>query len=554
MDREDKRRYLVVGSVILEIVSPLLRKKLEDCYTSNGFGCLEDFINSLPVKHILFHLRHKNRKCCVDTANCVNQKSLPLNYSQWNRMYTAGLKKHNCHCKYTSKPILLNDLDLTLLSLILLNCCALSLDEGTLISDLRELKNIYLSHNTDGAITETKYNTLWTDLTSYVLQLDPSKQNDLVKIQNRPLDESLCQYYVTCLLDVHVILEKIDTKIDATSAEIQTTIDNGNTEVMETIGTNTAELLATMGINNAVLMAKIEEVLQNMICQRCKRNINEQDKKERDLHPYKLGHSIFKLNHKINLTSVAGGDLGYVTDMVMMDDGRLVICLPNKSRLLICDTDGSQVDSIHVQGNPWHVTAVNNSTVAFTLLSSKCIEMYDINNKLKLKSISVPEMLCLGSDITTINNKLVVCGESSLYIIDHQTGEVVQSIQTDCNPYWLHGFGDRIFYCDRNYLNSKLYWYSYTDDRHHTLTLPSAPRRMTTLQDGSLYVVCRDGSVQHVSSNGKQYKTVKTNGLKEWKYCLMSHMSYNSNQRKLATLAIGDKEIIIKVFQEIIKL
>ncbi|XP_063419229.1 uncharacterized protein LOC134702062 [Mytilus trossulus] len=125
MDREDKRRYLIVGSVILEIVSPLLRKKLEDGYTSKGLGCLQDFVNSLPVKHILFHLRHKNNKCCVDTANCVNQQSLPLKYNQWNRMYTAGSKKHNCHCKYTPKPISLKDLDLTLLSLILLNCCSL---------------------------------------------------------------------------------------------------------------------------------------------------------------------------------------------------------------------------------------------------------------------------------------------------------------------------------------------------------------------------------------------------------------------------------------------
>ncbi|XP_076117413.1 uncharacterized protein LOC143085109 [Mytilus galloprovincialis] len=551
MDREDKRRYLVVGSVILEIVSPLLRKKLEDCYTSKGFGCLQDFINSLPVKHILFHLRHKNSKCCVDTANCVNKQSLPLNYSQWNRMYTAGSKKHNCHCKYTSKPIPLNDLDLTLLSLILLNCCSLSLNEETLISDLREFKNNYLSHNTDGAITETEYNTLWTDLTKHVLQLDPSKQNNLVIIQNRPLDESLCQYYVTCLLDVHVILEKIDTKIDATSAEIQTTIGNGNTEVMETIGTKTAELLATMGINNDVLMAKIEEVLQNKICQRCKRNIKKQDKKGRALHPYKLGHSIFTLNHEINLTSVASGDLGYVkvTDMVMMDDGRLVICVPKQNRLLICNTDVSQVDSIDVQDGPYSVTAVNNSTVAVTLLGSMCIEMYDIHNKLKLKSISPPGMWC-WSDITTINNKLVVCDDKRLLIIDYKTGEVVQTIQTDCQPSRLHGSGDRIFYSGS--LRNKLCWYSYTDNRHHTLTLPSHPWSMTTLQDDSLCVVCVDRLVQHVSSDGKHYTTVKTNGLKEQKCCLMS---YNSNQRKLATL--GDQEHeerIIKVFQEIIKL
>ncbi|CAC5380604.1 unnamed protein product [Mytilus coruscus] len=541
MDREDKGRYLIVGSVILEIVSPLLRKRLEDGYKSKGFDCLQKFVNSLPVKHILFHLRHKNSTCCVDKTNCINQQSLPLNYSQWNRMYTAGSTKHNCHCKYTANPISLNDLDLTLLSLILLNCCSLSSDEGTLITDLREFKNNYLSHNTDGAISETEYSTLWTDLTTYVLQLDPSKQNDLVIIQNRPLDESLCQYYVTCLLDVHVILEKIDTKIDATSAEIRTTIGNSNTEVMETIGTKTAELLATMGINNDALMAKIEKLLQNMICQRCKRNINDQDK-QGALQPYKLGQSIFTLHHQTDLTSVVSGDRRVFTDKVMMDDGRLVMCLPHQDRLLICNTDGSQVDSIPVQGYPWYVTAVNNFTVAVTLGLSKCIEMYDIHNKLQLKSIPVPGLWWSG--ITTINNKLVVGGNYRLLIIDHQTEKVVQTIKTDCHPHRLHGSGDRIFYFDFPINNKKMYWYSFTDDRHHTLTLPSPPMCMNTLQYGSLYVVCKDGSVKHVSSYGKKYKTVTKKELQKLKNTLMS---YNSKQRKLVTLSYP---MTIKVFHE----
>ncbi|CAG2199118.1 unnamed protein product [Mytilus edulis] len=169
----------------------------------------------------------------------------------------------------------------------------------------------------------------------------------------------------------------------------------------------------------------------------------------------KFGQSLFMLHHQTDLTSVIGGnDWRDVTDMVMMDDGRLVMCLPRQRRLLICNTDGSQVDSIDVQGGPWCVTAVNNSTVAVTLEWNKCIEMYDINNKLKLKSISVPEMWWWMGNITTINNKLVVCGcDNSLLIIDHQTGEVVQTIQTDCYPDRLHGSGDRLFYCD-NYHNS----------------------------------------------------------------------------------------------------
>ncbi|CAC5394545.1 unnamed protein product [Mytilus coruscus] len=196
----------------------------------------------------------------------------------------------------------------------------------------------------------------------------------------------------------------------------------------------------------------------------------------------------------------------------MMDDGRLVICLPHQATLLIYYTDASQVNCIDAQGVPWCVTAVNNFTVAVTLF-----------------------LVWWWSDITTINSKLVVEDDDRLLIIDHQTGEVVQTIQTDCFPYRLHGSGDRILYCVEfcNYSN-KLYWYSYTDDSHHNLSLPSPPWRMTTLRDGSLYAMCEDGSVQHVSSDGKQYKTVSTKGLKTLSLICSS---YNSRQRKLVTIS-----------------
>ncbi|CAC5362387.1 unnamed protein product [Mytilus coruscus] len=535
MDRDDRRRYFIVGSVIVEIVTPAFRQRLENDYKSKGLGCLQDFINSKPVIHILFHLRHKNTQCCVDSTHCVNHGPLPLNHSQWDLLYT-GPPNHHCFCKFTAKPVTLDELDITLASLILLNCCTLSVNETFYVSKLREFKNNYLSHNANGTITQAEYTTLIGDLQTLVLKLDPSKQDDFARIQNRALDEPLCIKYFTSLLDIYGLLEKIENKVE--------NVDTASTRILTTVNSN-AQILATMGISNDALIAKIEDLLQNMICQRCKEMINNQEK-ENSNKPYKLGHSIFTLHHEINLTSVAGDDWREVTDIVMMDDGRLVMCLPLQSRLLICDTDGSQVDSIHVQDRLWRVTAVNNSTVAVTLYDSDCIEMYDINNKLKLKSISVPEKLWWGG-ITTINNKLVVRGDKRLQIIDHQTREVVQTIQTDSNPVRLHGSGDRIFYYDP-YNNNKLYWYSYTDDRHHTLTLPSPPRGMTTLQDGSLYVMCDDESVQHVSSDGKQYKTVTTKGLKKLKfYC----MSYNSKQRKLVTrYASKNQTLRFNVFYE----
>ncbi|XP_071124688.1 uncharacterized protein [Mytilus edulis] len=517
MDRDDRRRYFIVGSVILEIVTPVFRQRLEKDYKSKGLGCLQDFINSKPVIHILFHLRHKNTQCCVDSANCVNHGPLPLNYNQWDLLYTEKPTPgfHHCFCKYSAKAITLDDLDITLASLILMNCCNLSPNEFSLISDLRQFKNNYLSHNTKGAITQAEYTTLFGDLTKYVLQLDPSKQDDFIRIQNRSLDDSLCNKYVVCLLDIHQKLEEIDTRIQnigaATTADIHST---------------SSEILSTMNINNAELeskiMAKLEEVLQQLIINQTSKRVDQPNK------PYKLGQSIFTLHHQTDLSSVIGGDWSsIVTDIVMMDDGRLVMCVPNQRRLVICNTDGSQVDSIHVQGWPGSVTAVNNTTVAVTLCHSDQIEMYDIHNKLKLKSISLPEMW--WGSITTINNKIVVCDDNSILIIDHQTGEVVQTIQTDCDHYRFRGSGDRLFYSD--YKN--LYWYSYTDDTHHTLTLPSPPTSMTTLQDGSLYVVCKDRSVQHVSSDGKQYKPVKTKGLSSMEN--VGELYYNCKQRKLVT-------------------
>ncbi|XP_071124987.1 uncharacterized protein [Mytilus edulis] len=521
MDRDDKRRYFIVGSVIMEVVTPLFRTRLERDYTSKGLTTLQAFLNTQPVIHILFHLRHRNARCCVDGQNCYNHPSLPLIYCQWKRLYTekSGLALHDCHCKFTANPVQLEDLDITLSSLFLLNCNNLTPSEDAAVQGLRQYKNDYLSHNTTGRISQTEYNSLWTDLTNFVLQLDPSKQDDLIRIEQRPLDESLCNSYTLNLLDLHKKLDEMNNSIQGIRSDIQ--------------GQN----------------AYMQEILLYIRKDGCScqcGNSEQQNKVHTNNKQYTLGQDLFKFHHQINQTAEICNKLEeIVTNMVMMDDGRLVMCLPRQMRLLIYNTDGSQVDSIDAQGKPLFVTAVNNFTVAFIMRDSVCIEMYDIHNKLKLKSISVPEMWW-ASGITTINNKLVVCGYRSLLIIDYQTGEVIQTIKTDCQILKIHGTGDTIFYNSYKYnmYNNNLYWYSYTDDRHHTLTLPSKPWKMTTLQDDSLYVVCNDGSVQHVSSDGKHYKPVKTNGLQKLKYIL-----YNKMQRQLVTMNVYQN--IINVFYEI---
>jgi acyl-CoA hydrolase len=51
MDEEDRRTYFVVASVILEIVTPLFRKQLEDSYRRSQLTCLQDFLNHQQVIH-----------------------------------------------------------------------------------------------------------------------------------------------------------------------------------------------------------------------------------------------------------------------------------------------------------------------------------------------------------------------------------------------------------------------------------------------------------------------------------------------------------------------
>lgn len=204
MDEEDRRRYFVVASVILEVVTPLFRKQLEDSYIRSQFTCLQDFLNHQQVIHTLFHFHHRNKTCCKDQSNCKCHNWIPLYKKQWNLLYTevGQTPQHFCHCNCTANSVQSADLDMTLTSLILVNCCNLAQPIENAIHSLRKYKNDYISHNTDIGICEIDYNILWQNMTTFILQLDVSKKDDLIRIENRPLDVALCIKYCTIILDI----------------------------------------------------------------------------------------------------------------------------------------------------------------------------------------------------------------------------------------------------------------------------------------------------------------------------------------------------------------
>lgn len=212
MDREDRRRYFIVGSIVLEVVTPLFRNRLEHYYKKQGFSSLQGFIGSQPVGHVIFHLRHRNIWCCVDQEHCVNNSELPVTYDHWDLLYTGTpeSRDHLCHCSFTANSVQLTDLDLTLAGLILLNCCPLTPEEENAINSLLQFKHDYLSYNTKGRICIEEYETLWAELETGVLDLDSSKKEDLDKIVQRQFDEHRYIRYMLHLLGIHSQLDMTD--------------------------------------------------------------------------------------------------------------------------------------------------------------------------------------------------------------------------------------------------------------------------------------------------------------------------------------------------------
>ncbi|CAG2231823.1 unnamed protein product [Mytilus edulis] len=472
MDAEDRHRYFFVATVIWGIVPPLFRTRLENDYRSKGIG-------------------HRNAFCCKDKINCRNNSKLPLIYCQWDLLYTEnpGHPGHNCHCKFKANPVQLNDLDITLASLILLNCCHLGTSEENAIRKLRRYKNDYLSQ------TPISMGTQIQGISSGMQMIGPQIQGISSRVQ---------------VMMPH---------IQGITSDIQ-------------------ELLSYQ--RNAAT------------CQYCKKTLIEQGMDERKINSYKLGQDIFYQHGEIDLKFLLNENyIGTITDVVIMDDGRLVMCLYYQSRLLICNTDGSEEAAIPVKGIPCSITAVNNFTVAVTVFQTSInmiidiyrrIEIYDIYNKHILKFLPVPGP-CYG--IIMIKNQIVLGVYRGLLIVDYLTGEILQNIETQCGPWGIHSIGDKIFFSNYFQNTNNLHWYSFTDDNIYTLTLPSVPMSMTTLRDGSLYVLCKDGSVQHVSTNGKHFKTLKTNQSQGFSDC--DKIRYNSKQKKMVTLKVG----ILKILHEV---
>ncbi|CAG2248984.1 unnamed protein product [Mytilus edulis] len=151
--------------------------------------------------------------------------------------------------------------------------------------------------------------------------------------------------------------------------------------------------------------------------QRQNPDIQRQERKS-----YKLGQHIFYQIHQFS--TVSASTVIPFNKAVITNDGHVAFIQKPNCSILIYKTDGSHVGTIQQQSQPLDITVVDNSTVAVALPHCSRIDIWDINNKQKVKSIQLSTK-CYG--ITTINNKLAVGCKGRLLIIDPKT-EMVERL------------------------------------------------------------------------------------------------------------------------------
>lgn len=225
-----------------------------------------------------------------------------------------------------------------------------------------------------------------------------------------------------------------------------------------------------------------------------------------------------------------------------MNDGGLLLCSTNLDKLFICNTENFKSETIHLQEQPKDITAITRIHIA--ILFDQYLEIYDISSKEIIKSIHipVPKPGWCQYITSTFNNRLIVgtsyktryeCEERKtlLFIIDHQTEKIIQKIDMDNYPNFIHVSNGEIFYYRCILYVYNLYCFSFSGDRIFTKILPSQPRRMIALADDSWYEVCIYGSIQHVSKDGKHSNKVTTSELQSTKDCVM-FMNYNLKPKK----------------------
>lgn len=190
--------------LISELVADVLRYRLKQSYINSNF---QTFLKDNDVLHTIFHLFFPIYSCCW--KGCRTHASRVLSKKQWDILYDSDPVRcckpkqrdpnETCMCCVTPKSVDESDLDISLLSLILINCCNLMPNEKEAIQKIREMKNNYISHNPHCSLSNVDFESLLNILRHSIKHLDSTNiyLSRYENILNRTLDETLMKQYFT---------------------------------------------------------------------------------------------------------------------------------------------------------------------------------------------------------------------------------------------------------------------------------------------------------------------------------------------------------------------
>ncbi|XP_052083056.1 uncharacterized protein LOC127720504 isoform X2 [Mytilus californianus] len=226
-----------------------------------------------------------------------------------------------------------------------------------------------------------------------------------------------------------------------------------------------------------------------------------------DLNSTKLGQKLFVLEKQVILKYE--DVIEEPTGGVFMNDGTLVLVSFIEKKLVVFDSKFDHNITTHLKGKPWHVVAIDHKKVAVTLHkdanseTENSIHIYDVDNKNEIVSIVLTEGPCYC--IAKLNEYLLVTvDEFGLVFVNTETCKIKPHKIEVSKLGVLCATENRLFLTNKNKLfcckiskNSKNYM------KFSKRRIPGEPSKATMLPNGTMYITCTNGILQHVAVEGK---------------------------------------------------
>ncbi|CAC5360040.1 unnamed protein product [Mytilus coruscus] len=234
-----------------------------------------------------------------------------------------------------------------------------------------------------------------------------------------------------------------------------------------------------------------------------------------DLNSSKLGKKLFVLERQVVLKYI--GIVDEPTGGVFMNDGRLVLVSFVEKKIVIFDSNYDSSSTSLLKGKPWHIVALDYKKVAITLHKDKEAEttvnsicIYDVDKAEEISSIFLTEGPCYC--IAKLDERfLVTVDEFGLVFIDTKTCKIKPLRMSVSKHGILCATEDRIYLKDKNskkkLLCCKISKNAKMCMKFSKRSFPDEPSKATMLPNGTMYITCTNGTLQHVAAEGK-HKTV----------------------------------------------